>query len=277
MRPTLPVACLAISLAGTASAQPLAESPVEPATPALAGPALTINEMPSIVEWRYDGTLRELETTPEEVALSLLDIDAATRAHADTILATRQAYFDRVLASNLMVALQIDAAKKAEEKLKTARLTFELLAEFEPLRHEPIPSKQIEAILPPEQATRFRSMLREYDHAYARDLRAKADREGRETNLIEIAATRTGTLFGRELERSFKRMENTGQIAFEYVLGQLDLTREQADRARKAASPYLGANPDGMTEKEYGLAFLAMGAYLNESQRMKLAQILAGF
>lgn len=276
MRTALPCVCVVGVVAGVVSAEPpVAGGPEE--APALLGPSIRADTRPSIVEWRYDGTLRELETTPEEAAISLMEIDAETRARADAIFASRQAFFDGVLSRHLTVALEIDAAKKAEEKLTVARLTFELLAAFEPLRHEPVVAAQIEAILTPAEGELFRSMLCEYDDAFALDLRARAEREGRETNLVEVVATRTGTLFGRELERSFKRMEVSGQIAFEYVLGQLDLTREQADRARKAASPYLGANPDGMTEKEYGLAFLAMGAYLNEAQRMKLAEILAGF
>jgi hypothetical protein len=274
------VACFAGLGVGSAWAQPergaQPESGTQPRA-ALAGPEITKGQTPSLVEWRYDGSLRELESSPEEVALSLLELDADVRARADAVIARRQAFFDRVLSRNLMLALEIDAAQKAEEKLRTARLTFELLAHFEPLKHEPSLREAIAAELDAEDARTFESMIDAYDLAFAQDLGAKASREGRRTNRVEIIATRAGQQFVRDLEMSFKRMESSGQIAFEYVLAQLSLESEQAERVRKACSPFLGANPDGMTEKEYGLAFLAMAAHLTETQRAKLAEIIAGF
>lgn len=245
--------------------------------PALSGPMIVESRVPSLVEWRYDGTLRELESSAEEVALSLLELDAGVRARADAVIARRQAFFDRVLSRNLMLALEIDAAQKAEEKLRTARLTFELLAHFEPLKHELSLREAIAAELDAEDASAFESMIDAYDRAFAQDLGAKAASQGRRTNRVEIIATRAGQQFVRDIEMSFKRMEASGQIGFEYVLAQLSLSPEQAERVRKASSPFLGANPYGMSEKEYGLAFLAMAAHLTETQRMKLAEIIAGF
>lgn len=288
-RHTLRACLFLVCVAGSAFAMPeppesetqvgvQAEAQPEPQpVPALSGPTISKVQAPSFVEWRYDGTLRELESSPEEVALSRLVLEDEVRARADAVIARRQAFFDRVLSRNLMLAIEIDAATKAEEKVRTARLTFDLLAHFEPLRHEPSPREAIAVELDPANARAFRAMIDAYDRAFASDLRAKAAREGRQTNRVEIIATRAGEQFVRDIELSFKRMESSGQIAFEYVLAQLSLTPEQAERVRKASSAYLGANPDGMTEKEYGLAFLAMAAHLTEAQRAKLAEVIAGF
>lgn len=270
------LSCACLVVAGVCGSALGMGQPPEPGA-ALAGPAITKGRAPSLVEWRYDGSLRELESSPEEVALSLLELDADVRARADAVIAKRQAFFDRVLSRNLMLALEIDAAQKAEEKLRTARLSFELLAHFEPLRHEPPVREAIAAELDAEDARVFEIMIDEYDRAFAMDLRAKAEREGRQTNRVEIVATRAGEQFVRDIEMSFKRMEASGQIAFEYVLAQLSLEAEHAERVRKACAPFLGANPEGMSEKEYGLAFLAMAAHLTEAQRAKLAEVIAGF
>lgn len=279
LRSCMLVACLAGSAFAFTEPPVSEEERAGPAlsAPALSGPEITKAQTPSLVEWRYDGTLRELESSPEEIALSLLELDADVRTRANAVIARRQAFFDRVLSRNLMLAMEIDAAQKAEEKLRTARLSFELLAQFEPLRHEPSLREAIAAELGAEDARTFESMIDAYDRAFAQDLGAKASREGRRTNRVEVVATRAGQQFVRDIEMSFKRMESSGQIAFEYVLAQLSLEPEQAERVRKACSPFLGANPDGMSEKEYGLAFLAMAAHLTETQRAKLAEIIAAF
>lgn len=266
--------------AGASLAEPPAEPPVEPGqapSAALAGPVVIERQSPTIVEWRYDGTLRELDVSPEEAALSKLPLDPDSRARADAIVAKRQAFFDRVLSRNLMLAIEIDAANKAEDELRTARLTFDLLAHFEPLCDELPFREQIAAALAPEEASLFESMLAEYDRSHAADLAARAIRQGGEPNTLEIYGGRVAAHFTRELERSFARMETSGAIGFEYVLAQLQLSPEQAERVRKAASPFLGSNPEGMTEKDYGLAFLAMAAHLTEAQRAKFAEIIAGF
>lgn len=267
-------------LAGTALADPPTEAPTEaPQAPgaALAGPVLVERPSPTIVEWRYDGTLRELDVSPEEAALSNLPLEPDSRARADAVVAKRQAFFDRVLSRNLMLAIEIDAANKAEDELRTARLTFDLLAHFEPLCDELPFREQIAAALAPDEAGLFESMLVEYDRAHSADLAARAIRQGGEPNTLEIYGGRVAAHFTRELERSFARMETSGAIGFEYVLAQLQLAPEQAERVRKAAAPFLGSNPEGMTEKEYGLAFLAMAAHLTEEQRAKFAEIIAGF
>jgi hypothetical protein len=254
---------------------PAADQPVPPA--ALSGPALSQSPAATIVEWRYDGTLRDLDVSPEEAALAKLTLDESSRARTNAVVARRQAYFDRVLSRNLMLAIEIDAANKAEEELRTARLTLDLLAHFEPLCDELPFRDQIAAVLGPEQSAQFLSMLREYDRSLSIDLAARTERQGGQPNTLEIYGGRIAVHFTKELERSFARMETTGAIGFEYVLAQLQLSPEQAERVRKAASPFLGASPEGMSEKEYGLAFLAMAAHLTEQQRAKFAEIIAGF
>lgn len=245
--------------------------------PTLAGPALGEASGATIVEWRYDGTLRELDASPEEVALSRLVLEPDVRARADAVVARRQAFFDHVLSRNLMLALEIDAARKAEEELKAARLTLDLLARFEPLCADVPFRAQIAAQLDGASVGVFIEMLGEYDAALVQDHRARAEREGREASALEVYGAGVGAHFVRELERSFKRMEASGQIALEYVLAQVQLAPEDAERARKAAAPFMGANPEGMTEKEYGLAFLAIAAHMTEAQRAKLAEVIAGF
>ena len=279
-RPIPALLTLALSLPSALALADPPESDPAPSptpTPALAGPALAQESRPTIVEWRYDGTLRDLEASPEETALSRLSLDPDTRARADAVVARRQAFFDHTLSRNLMLAIEIDAARKAEEKLKVARMTFDLLAHFEPLCDELPFREQIAAALDHGSADAFTTMLDDYDLALAQDLRARAARENRQTSSVEVYGAAVGAHFVRELERSFKRMESSGQIALEYILAQIQLSPEDAERARKAAAPFMGANPEGMTEKDYGLAFLAVAAHLTESQRQKLAEVLAGF
>lgn len=268
---------MALLLAPGPASKALAQSPPTDDRPALAGPVPTRAPARSLVDLRYDGSLRELDASPEEAAISRMDLSSDTRRRVDAVIAARQAFFDRVLSRNLMLLLEIDAAQKAEEKLTVGRLSFDLIALFEPLRHEPSLRVQIRDVLSPGEQETFDEMLDAYTRAFDADLRAKAEREGGRIGTVQAAAAHAGALFTREIERSINRLEHSGHIAFEYVLAQLQLGPEDAERVRRAAAPFLGVNPAGMTEKDYGLVFLAAAAHLPERQRLRLAEILAGF
>ncbi|MBX3363015.1 MAG: hypothetical protein KF705_16455 [Phycisphaeraceae bacterium] len=267
---------MALLLAPSPASPALAQNPPTDDSPTLAGPVPTRPAAPTLVDLRYDGSLRELDASPEEAAISHMNLSSDTRQRVDAVIAARQAFFDRVLSRNLMLLLEIDAAQKAEDKLTVGRLSFDLLAHFEPLRHEPTLRAQLRDVLTPGERETFDAMLDAYTRAFDADLRAKAEREGGRIGTLQIAATYAGVLFTRDIERSINRLELSGHIAFEYVLAQLQLAPEDAERARKAAAPFLGVNPGGMTERDYGLAFLAAAAHLPERQRLKLAEILAG-
>ncbi|MBX3315424.1 MAG: hypothetical protein KF902_01020 [Phycisphaeraceae bacterium] len=268
---------MATLLASGPASNALALTPPTNDRPALAGPVPTRPAAPTLVDLRYDGSLRELDASPEEAAISRMNLSSETRRRVDAVIAARQSFFDRVLSRNLMLLLEIDAAQKAEDKLTIGRLSFDLLAHFEPLRHEPTLRAQLRDVLTPGERETFDAMLDAYTRAFDADLRAKAEREGGRIGTLQIAATYAGVLFTRDIERSINRLELSGHIAFEYVLAQLQLAPEDAERARKAAAPFLGVNPGGMTEKDHGLAFLAVAAHLTEKQRQRLAEILAGF
>lgn len=244
-------------------------------TDLLRGPAIGASKPPTLVEWQYDGSLRELETLPEEAALALLALDEATHAETDAILARREAHFDRVLSRNIILALHIDAAGKAEDKLLLARLLLELLAHFEPLRHEPHLRQQIADVLPQDQRRQYLDALRMYDAAWMQDAHAKRPKDTA-SDPVGLILERTGATFTHEIERSFKRIESSGLLAFEYVLAQLELEPEQTERIRTSSARYLSASPEGMTERDYGLVFFSVAAHLNEAQREKLAEILHG-
>lgn len=243
----------------------------------LEGPAVIAPGRPTLVRWSYDGSLEGLEARPEEAALTLLGLDEAALTDAGRVLARRQALFDRVLSRNILLASQLDAASKAKEKHLAARLLFDLLSHFEPLRHEPPLRTQLSDALPEPERARFLALLREYDEAYLADARARDDAGGSARSIAEIWVARIATEFTQEAERSFHRIEASGQLAFEFVIAQLALEPEQLERVRAAASGFLGTSPEGMTERDYALLFLSVAAHLNETQRAALAEILRGF
>lgn len=275
-----PLACALVACllgAGDVSAQEAPATADVRDNNVLEGPAVSAPAEPTLVRWSYDGTLEPLETRSEEAALSLLGLEEEALADAQGILARRQALFDRVLSRNILLAMHLDAASKAEEKRLAARLLLELLSHFEPLRHEPPLRAQLAATLPEGERARFLSLLRAYDEAYLADARFREDVAGPHRSLAEIWIARIATEFTKEAERSFARIESSGQLAFEYVMAQLELPPEQLERVRAASARFLGASPEGMTEKDYALLFLSVAAHLNEAQRAALAEIIRGF
>lgn len=261
--------------AGEPPALPEAVPEVVPeAALALAGPTIRRHEAPTLVEWTYAGRLKELDALPEEAAVTRIPLSERSLADANAVIAERQSLLDNVLAENLMLALQIDAATKAEEKLKTARLTFELLSKLESLCTKPTLREEIARTLEPEEAEVFRRTLREYDAAYQADARADMSRKAQDA--VGIALQRAGLEFQGQLERSFKRIEASGRLGVEYVLAQLQLPDDQARQIRDRIGGLIGASPEGMAEKDYAKVFLAIAASLNEEQRTKLAEILHG-
>lgn len=252
------------------------ESPeaVPEVVPALAGPTIRRHEAPTLVEWTYAGRLKELDALPEEAAVTRIPLSERSLAGANAVIAERQSLLDNVLAENLMLALQIDAATKAEEKLKAARLTLELLSKLESLCTRPTLREEIARTFEPEEAEVFRRTLLEYDAAYQTDARADMSRKAQDA--VGIALQRAGLEFQGQLERSFKRIEASGRLGVEYVLAQLQLPDNQARQIRDRIGGLIGASPDGMAEKDYAKVFLAIAASLNEEQRNKLAEILHG-
>lgn len=263
---------LMLSLAGGFASSVRAQTPAEP--PALAGPAIARSSTPSLVEWTYAGRLKELDALPEEAAITRMSLSNESRQRVDAVIAKRQSFIDDVMAENLMLALEIDAATKAEEKLRTARLSFEFLSKLEPLCAEPPLRAQIAEALTREEATLFLRTLAEYDTAYLAD--AAADTMRKVQGPVGIALERAGYEFQSQIERSFARLESSGRLGIEYVLAQLQLPEAQNRHVRDSVGSLIGANPEGMSEQEYGRVFLAIAAHLTEEQRTKLAEILHG-
>src|SRR4051812_18762868 len=92
-------------------------------SPPLRGPALAERvKAPSLVSYDMQGRLRDLEGTPEHVALKMLELSPAEREGAERVIVARAARVDAFVTQNLLMFGQLDSAGKAGAKLDTALL-----------------------------------------------------------------------------------------------------------------------------------------------------------
>jgi len=275
MTRTLPLAIL--SLASFAFAQPASTS----ASP-LAGPTVTqaSDSKPTLVQSDFDGHIRIVDGSPEEAALLLLKLDDNARSAADAIFAERARLIDEFIADNLVMLTQLDTAEKAGDKQTQAALGLKAIQELRPVLDKGRLEDRIAAAIPEDRRAQYHAILKEYWSAIVKDRRRTpkpgGPDKGKAPGRIEIMAQAKFEAFGKEFERSYQRIEQSGDLAFHYIFKGVELSEDQRGTIRTLFNTHAAQTKGNATEKENGQLFLAVLPHLNPDQAKQVMKNIKG-
>lgn len=242
--------------------------------PPLAGPRVESAFRPAtLVETDYAGKVRRVEGTPEEAALRLVDLHPAERAEVDRILQQRARILDDIVRDNLLLLNRIDTASKAGRRLDTFLSLVELYAEFQPIRDRGLLHDEIETALPDPARAEFNRLISEYwDALIAEGLRERGQAE-EAPRRVEIVLRERFEIFGREIERSFRRYEMTAvEDVLDRVLRGLNLSDDQERATGPIVDRLAQAIRADAPEQERGVIVLQLMAFLTAEQQAKLIE-----
>jgi hypothetical protein len=228
------------------------------------------------VEYEFPGRVRRPETSPEERAAALLELDPAGRAVVDAVLYRRAKILDEFVADNLDLIVKLVTAGAAGNKADQAVLAGEALEKLAPLRAMGPLRLQIESVLPVDKKPEFERLLKEYWDAVvaekqrtgpasaANDEARPAVTRERIKARWEIVLQERMECFGREVERAFKRQQAAGSILFKYLTKGVDLSKEQADRVREVCERFaMETRLVDATAEQQQKFFFELGALLD--------------
>jgi hypothetical protein len=200
----------------------------EPEPTVLEGPSIEVDARreATLVRWGYQGRLVRLDTTPEQAALELLDLEPSVRERVDAILAERMAIFDQTVIESLDLISRFESAK-ALKNTKAMRETLGVfMGRLAPLVQRGPASMELARAMPREQAKRFQALVNKYHKAVLADEKRLAQRERRKFHPIEVALKARGDELGQEIERSIKRSAAMADAGFDMLLQSLELDPE---------------------------------------------------
>lgn len=241
--------------------------------PLLSGPQVRMSERtPSLVRLDYEGRLVRLETSPEEAALDVLDLDQQTREKVLTILSERTAILDRVVMQSLPLFQQFDVAEQDKDGERKAELLGEFTHRLSPLIKRGTLFDELYAVLPREQAATFARMVDAYHQALIRDARRQAEIEHRAFNAVEAAMQIRGEAMLKAIERSFARSTQSGEREFEELLEKLDLSPEGEQIVRARATKFAEDTMLNPTKAQTVFFVLGVLSELEPAERIKVVR-----
>ena len=255
-----------------------AQAPSAPTTaesPALSGPRVPETPAaPGLVTRDFNGQVRRPETTPEEAALALLDLDAPARAAVRAIIEKRDAIIDRFVGENLDLLTKFGAAAGANDKLDQLGLGLEAFQKLAPLREGGSLWEQIAAALPQAPAEKFNALMKDYWDAIAEEGKRTPNEKGKPRGRFEIVAAERIAILGREIESSFNRLLYSGGLIVSYFAKDLDLTDTQKARVRQMTLDFARRTNLKPTEKDQQGLVVELLSILTEEQRVKVTKKL---
>lgn len=253
-----------VLVAAAAGVQPAGDHP-------LSGPRIHAAARPaSLVETDYAGKVRRVEGTPEEAALALLAMPAAERMRVEQVLQQRARVLDDIVRDNLLLLNKIDTASKAGRKFETLLALVELYGKFQPIRDRGLLHDEIEAALPAAARPEFNRLVGGYWEAIIAEGLAEP-RSDEAPRRVEIVLRERFEIFGRELERSFKRYEMTAvEDVLDRSLRGLNLSPEQERATDPIVDRLAQAIRADAPEQERGVLILQLTAFLTAEQQTKL-------
>lgn len=279
-------AALLTSAATAQQTPPSSPAPVPTETPApadpLAGPTVIDSKdiRPSLVQSDFDGRIKLVDGSPEEAALKLLKLDDEQSRAANAVFAERARLLDEFVADNLLLLGQMDTADKAGDKKTQGALIVKALQELRPVLDKGKLEDRIAESLPPDRQPEYRALLKEYWGAIVKDRREKAQpdpaKNGKKPGRIEILAQAKLETFGKEIERSFQRIEQSGELAFRYIFKGITLTPEQRGKIRELFTLHAQQTKGNATDKENGELFLAVLPHLTPEQAKAVMKNIKG-
>ncbi len=250
------------------------------ADPVLSGPrAVEGVQRRSLIARDFDGKIKRLEIPAEEAALELVDLDAATRARIDAILAQRAALLDKLVADNLLKLLDVYNATQAGRKDEAREIFMEVLEQAGPLKERGKLGDEVRAEMTPDQSAAYDRIRREYWEAIIReDVQASRSASGGELARGAVQAAigkEVALVIGAEIKRSYERQATARADQLKQFVEALALSPEQEAKVTRILADdfqMIQANKvPGKRTTVQGLALVrAIAAELTPEQRVAL-------
>lgn len=235
---------------------------------------------PSIIARDADGRVVIPECSPEEAALGALGLggDGATPASltalagAKRVLSTRSARLDEFVMRNVPLLTALGAGSAG--RLEQAALVHKAYIELAPIREGGTLQQQLASALGPEFAPAFDATLKDFWNAVAADRQDDRKPDGQRVGRIgAIAGVKLESL-GREIERAFARVSQSGEIVYRYLTEGLTLRDDQVLKLRTLIADFLQRGGAEGNAKDAPATFLAALSVLDDSQRPIFARNL---
>lgn len=265
-------------LAQNAPAEPPAKQPdKQPAANPLGGPRIDAPpSAPSLVSTDFNGTVRRLETTPEEAAVALLNLTGSAKERVDALLAKRGKAIEEFVTGNLDLLTKLDTAGKTNNKRDQLMLGLEAFQKLSAVWKDGTLFDQVKAALPDDQRAEFERLVTGYWNALVEEGKNIPNEEGKKRGRFEIVAGERLQAFVGEIGRAFERGVKSGRLIAEFVLKDLNLTDAQKARVREIIDSEAAEAPLKEDDKRYEGLFLKILGILDEKQRTAVLKRFRG-
>lgn len=262
-----------ISAFAQVESSPLPEDP-------LAGPTVaeraSAQAAATLIKRDFEGRIRELESSLEEAATSIMELSDEERRAVESVFVARWAALDRVVRENLETLQKLDSYGKSGQKAESAPLLRELIDSARPMFKDGTLRDQVERALPPEKQREFRRLIDEYVRAAVSERIAQAEAEGKRLGRLEASIQLRLELLGKEVERSVYRVINSLTYVAEELIKKLELSPEQESEIRRLIQDFGFETGLKATEEEARELFVRIAARLKPEQLKKLMSEFRG-
>lgn len=278
------VAAAAMGVAPDALAQdshtttPPAQPTTKQADNPLRGPTIAVQEQTtsSIVSTDFNGTVRRLETTPEEAAVALLNLTGEAKERVSTILTRRGKAIEDFVLNNIDLLTKLDTAGKTNNKSDQLLLGLEAMQKLSAVWKDGTLFDQIKSALPEGKRAEFERLVVGYWDALAEEGKNIKGENGKRRGRFEIVTAERLQAFAGELGRAFDRGVKSGRLIAEFVLKDLNLTDSQKARVREIVDSEAADAPLKEDDKRYEGLFIKILGILDEQQRTTVIKRFKG-
>ena len=183
---------------------------------------------------------------------------------------------DTFVAENLDLLGQFEPAEAAGDKWAQLALAYKAYLKLEALRTAGPLEDQVRAAIPEDQRPGFDALLKEYWAALVKEKRRTKKPDGKLPSRIEVMAGAKLESLGKEVERSFKRISDSGELIFQYLMKGISLRPDQATKLRELAHDYAQQTRMEATDKQNGAFFMLILPILDEEQRKQFVKNVKG-
>lgn len=257
---------------------PTTPPPSQPAANPLGGPKIDAPSQaaPSLVSTDFNGTVRRLETTPEEAAVALLKLSGEAKERVDSLFAKRGKAIEEFVTGNLDLLTKLDTAGKTNNKRDQLMLGLEAFQKLNAVWKDGTLFDQVKALLPEDQRAEFERLVTNYWNALVEEGKNIPNEDGKKRGRFEIVAGERLQAFVGEIGRAFERGVKSGRLIAEFVLKDLNLTDAQKARVREIIDSEAAEAPLKEDDKRYEGLFLKILGILDEQQRTAIIKRFRG-
>lgn len=248
---------LLLLASGVAIGRPAPGQPSETGDGAvLAGPVVEPEaRASSLVRLGYDGRVERLsDVQPEVAALDLIELDDAARSRIGGLLEARAAFMDGAVMEHYRLLLDLYSAFAAGDEGEVVVLYLRFTSHLAPLFERGGLAAQLGAEMPPEQAGRYRTLVREYYLAVGRDeVRGSVGAERPAGGLAVAIRNHRIEHLMQEVGRSFERVIRQKSEELEQTLEAMALGPQREAEIRALVDELgseFGLNPTEAQKRE---------------------------